>query len=60
MASSNTDSDVILIAVVLLSGAVVNEHKTKANKYKKSNWTHRCIEQCEKYGAYHSLVRKRK
>jgi len=57
MASSNTDSDVILIAV---SGAVVNEHKKKANKYKKSNWTHRCIEQCEKYGAYHSLVTKRK
>ena len=60
MASGDTDDDVISIAVVILSGAFVNESKKKANKRKRSIWTCRWIKQREKHGAHHSLVTKQK
>jgi len=60
MASGDTDNDVISIAVVILSGAFVNESKKKANKRKRSIWTRRWIKQREKHGAYQSLVTKQK
>ena len=44
----------------MLSGAFVNEGKKKANKRKRNIWTRRWIEQRKKYGAYHSLITKRK
>jgi len=59
MASSAT-GDAILIAGVLLSSACVNECHKKANKRKRSIWTHQWIEQRGKHGGYHSLITTRK
>jgi len=61
MASNDADDDVILIAGVLIICQVLLLVSVKtANKSKRSIWTHRWIEQREKYGAYHGLVTKRK